>query len=94
MTDKIRKDTDERLKKEKEKARKVEEERLKKEKAEGEIIDDLEEAEGKVIGKGIDTKLKGLYDSQINEIMRPLDKFGYLGTFSSDELNKVAQKII
>ena len=47
-----------------------------------------------MIGKGIDTKLKGLYDSQINEIMRPLDKFGYLGTFSSDELNKVAQKII
>ena len=26
--------------------------------------------------------------------MRPFDKFGYLGTFSSDELPKVAQEII
>ena len=57
-------------------------------------MEEKEDVSGKGVGlHSLDVK-KGLYDSQINEIMKPLDKFGYLGTFSSDELNKVAQKII
>ena len=73
--------------------REGEEEKKKKEEDE-EIIDDLEEKD--MSGKGGSKKQeeKGLYDSQINEFMRPFDKFGYLGTFSSDELPKVVQEII
>ena len=54
--------------------------------------------EEEVSGKGVNLHSldvgKGLYDLQINEFMRPFDKFGYLRTFSSDELPKVAQEII
>ena len=72
--------------------REGEEEKKKKEEDE-EMIDDLEEED--MGGKGGSKKQeeKGLYDSQINEFMRPFDKFGYLGTFSSDELPKVAKII-
>lgn len=34
-----------------------------------------------------------LYDYEINAIMKPYVQYGYLGTFSSDQLNKVAEKI-
>ena len=59
---------------------------------EEELIDDLDPPDTsgdkeEVSGKGVDPHSldvgKGLYDSQINEFMRPFDKFGYLGTFST-----------
>ena len=50
--------------------------------------EDIEE-----IKEGSGNKQGGLYDYQINEIMKSYRQFGYLSTFASNELNKVAEKI-
>ncbi len=76
------------------KKRRDKEEEKKRKAEEKEEIDDLEEEDVSGKGGSREQEENGLYDSQINEFMRPFDKYGYLGTFSSDELPKVAQKII